>query len=470
MKINKIKILGVVTLIIILIGYLTLNLILQRNGIKNLKELLKNENKQIIKKYILPYKVISQQEKLISQQVKELEILEKYIFELEHYREKGEDFSEISTTISSLKLSNNKNLKKYKLNSGFYFGIHEKIPGSGYIDFFEDNIFILSSRGVLAYNKYPFDDQVGFKRIRNNIHDFIGIEQFKKNQWFSLKDILIYKNQIFISYTEEIEEDCWNTSIISGNINFKYINFKKQFSSEECVHSIENIDKVFNAHQSGGRIIPFDEYSILMSIGDYRSRHLAQNENSVNGKIIKINLKNNNYRIISIGHRNPQGIYFDKELDIILETEHGPKGGDEINIIELKKINEGQIQNYGWPIASMGEHYGGKIKRNEETYKKYPLHKSHSQYGYIEPLKAFVPSIAISEIVKIGKNKYVVGSMGKDRDGDKSLYFFELDEKNKIVNLEQVKVFERIRDLKFKNGSLFLFMEDTASIGVINLN
>ena len=98
------------------------------------------------------------------------------------------------------------------------------------------------------------------------------------------------------------------------------------------------------------------------------------------------------------------------------------------------------------------------------------MHKSHSQYGYIEPLKAFVPSIAISEIVKIGKNKYVVGSMGKDRDGDKSLYFFELDEKNKIVNLEQVKVFERIRDLKFKNGNLFLFMEDTASIGVINLN
>ena len=108
MKNNKIKILGVVTLIIILIGYLTLNLILQRNGIKNLKELLKNENKQIIKKYILPYKVISQQEKLISQQVKELEILEKYIFELEQYREKGEDFSEISTTISSLKLSNKK--------------------------------------------------------------------------------------------------------------------------------------------------------------------------------------------------------------------------------------------------------------------------------------------------------------------------------------------------------------------------
>ena len=60
--------------------------------------------------------------------------------------------------------------------------------------------------------------------------------------------------------------------------------------------------------------------------------------------------------------------------------------------------------------------------------------------------------------------------MGQDREGDKSLYFFELNEEKKIINLDRIEVFERIRDLKFHENKLYLFMESTASIGVINLN
>jgi len=167
-----------------------------------------------------------------------------------------------------------------------------------------------------------------------------------------------------------------------------------------------------------------------------------------------------------MGHRNPQGLYYDKENNFIIEAEHGPKGGDEINLIEIDMINGNEILNYGWPVVSAGEHYRG----SKEKYEKYPLYKSHSEHGFIEPLISFVPSISISEIVKIEKNKYVVSSMGRNRDEDRSLYFFELNSEKKIINLEQVKVFERIRDLSFKNNKLYLFMEDTASIGVISLN
>ena len=191
---------------------------------------------------------------------------------------------------------------------------------------------------------------------------------------------------------------------------------------------------------------------------------MAQDINSVNGKIIKINIDNANTEIISIGHRNPQGLYFDKQNNFILETEHGPQGGDEINLIEVSKINKDKIQNYGWAISSAGEHYGGK-NANEHLYKKYPLYKSHSEHGFIEPLESFVPSIGISEIVKVGKNIYVVSSMK-----DKSLYFFELNKAKEIINLERVEVFERVRDLRFNNNKLYLFMENSASIGVINLN
>ncbi len=168
-----------------------------------------------------------------------------------------------------------------------------------------------------------------------------------------------------------------------------------------------------------------------------------------------------------MGHRNPQGLYFDKENNFILETEHGPMGGDEVNLIEVNKINKDKIQNYGWAISSAGEHYSGRslVGANKTKYEKYPLYKSHSEHGFIEPLKSFVPSIGISEIVKIGQNRYVVSSMK-----DKSLYFFELNKQKQIINLDRVEVGERVRDLRFNNNQLLLFMENTASIGVLNLN
>ena len=151
---------------------------------------------------------------------------------------------------------------------------------------------------------------------------------------------------------------------------------------------------------------------------------------------------------------------------LILETEHGPQGGDEINLIDTNQINEGKIQNYGWAISSAGEHYGGKgVEYNKQRYQKYPLYKSHTEHGFIEPLKSFVPSIGISNIIKIGQNKYVAGSLK-----DKSLYFFELNKKKQIFNLDRVEVFERIRDLRLYNNKIYLFMENTPSIGVISLN
>ena len=91
------------------------------------------------------------------------------------------------------------------------------------------------------------------------------------------------------------------------------------------------------------------------------------------------------------------------------------------------------------------------------------MYKSHEKYGFIEPLKFFVPSIAISEITKINRNRYLVSSLKA-----KSLYLFKLNEEKEITSLEKIKVGERIRDVVFKDNRLFLFLEDTASIGIIN--
>ena len=198
-----------------------------------------------------------------------------------------------------------------------------------------------------------------------------------------------------------------------------------------------------------------------MSVGDYRNLSLAQNKKSINGKNIKININDSSYEIISMGHRNVQGIVYDKKNNFLLSTEHGPMGGDEINLI---KLNDKNVPNYGWSKVSYGEHYGLKSK-NKELYKKYPLFKSHKKYNFIEPLKYFVPSIAISEIIQIKDGSFVTSSL-KDR----SLYFFNLNYKNEIENFSRIEVYERVRDMIFKNDKIFLFLEDSASIGIINLN
>ncbi len=359
------------------------------------------------------------------------------------------------------KLSDNLILERYNLIEGFYAGIHNLFPGSGYIDFHGNNLIVLSSRGFLGYSK-NISEELKFKKIKNNLNEYINSAQFNKFYWFSIKDLYVFNNQIFVSYTEEIKKNCWNTSVLYGDINYEIINFKKIFTPDICIHSSDNVDGEFNAHQSGGKIFNFDENHIILSVGDYRERHYPQKKNNVNGKIIKINIKNGKHEIISMGHRNPQGLYFNKEEKFIISTEHGPLGGDEINLIKINDFNQDKILNFGWPVVSAGEHYGGKTKENKKKYKKYPLYKSHTKYGFIEPLKSFVPSIAISEITQTKKNKYIFGSMK-----DKSLYFFELNSDEQITNLRKVSISERIRDLIYKNNNVYLFLEDTPSIGVI---
>ena len=94
----------------------------------------------------------------------------------------------------------------------------------------------MSASGVLAYSNTELDnlkDNLIFNQIKTNIRKFINEEQFKKSRihdfdwleggWFSIKDVEIYKDQIFVSYTREVSENCWNTSLLHGKMNLKLI-------------------------------------------------------------------------------------------------------------------------------------------------------------------------------------------------------------------------------------------------------
>ena len=206
----------------------------------------------------------------------------------------------------------------------------------------------------------------------------------------------------------------------------------------------------------------------MFTTGDFRNRPLAQNLKSDFGKIIKINLKSKKSEIVSSGHRNPQGLFYSKKFDFILSTEHGPKGGDEINL-NLNPFTK--IKNFGWPISSYGEHYHKNY--SERILKEAPLNKSHKKYGFEEPIKYFDPSIGISEVKSISENDniFLIGSMGNEiKDQDLGLHVVELDKNyKKIIKHNYIPINERVRDIIVAKNKkvIVLFLETTSSLLIL---
>ena len=224
------------------------------------------------------------------------------------------------------------------------------------------------------------------------------------------------------------------------------------------------------SYQAGNRIIKVKDNYIL-SIGDFdRVKNkmnglLVQNDKNILGKLVLID-KENKPKIIAKGLRNSQGLFYDKENNIIFISDHGPYGGDEINKLFF---NKDTIVNFGWPLASYGEHYD---EDDNELLKLYPLYKSHKNFGFEEPIHFFNPSVGPSQLIKVNeqfmnnsKNSILLATMK-----DLSLHFFKFDENyNKVLKSERIYIDERIRDLEYikKNNLLVMFLETSGSISVI---
>ena len=147
-------------------------------------------------------------------------------------------------------------------------------------------------------------------------------------------------------------------------------------------------DKKKAAHY-GGKLAFLADGSLLISVGEgFEYREQAQSLDSEMGKLLRIAsdgtpLPDNPFpsaapRVYSYGHRNPQGLAVDPVDGTIWMTEHGPKGGDELN-----KIVPGT--NYGWPAITYGVDYSGAI-----------ISPYTEAEGMAQPVKHWVPSIATS--------------------------------------------------------------------------
>jgi glucose/arabinose dehydrogenase len=146
-----------------------------------------------------------------------------------------------------------------------------------------------------------------------------------------------------------------------------------------------------NTGRHFGSRIAFDgEGHVYFGVGDRGERDNAQNLSNHAGTIMRLKLdgsipddnpfldkKNVLAEIWSYGHRNPQGLLYDASKGDLWSIEHGPRGGDEINLIEKGR-------NYGWPVISYGKEYWGPVSVGEGTAK----------VGMEQPVKVYIPSIA----------------------------------------------------------------------------
>jgi len=214
------------------------------------------------------------------------------------------------------------------------------------------------------------------------------------------------------------------------------------------------------ASHFGGKIQFLPDDTLLLTLGDgFAYREAAQDKNSLLGKIVRLmrdggvpsdnpylGQDNTKPQIFSMGHRNVQGITYDTQTNTIWEHEHGPRGGDELNLIEPGR-------NYGWPIASHGLDYNGA---------KITPFKSYDEM--VDPKHVWVPSIAPSGLVIYRGNLFpqwngsaIIGGLAS---GDVRIISF-----NKNSSVGEMKILNdldvRIRDIRVdKEGAILILTDD----------
>ena len=417
----------------------------KKNEISNILQQLKTRNIQIGK----IQKNLFKTGKNINNLINPKEINFKVVFE----NKELDDFKEYS-------------FSKYTTNDILFNGNRGAI-GTGFIDFYnkDKSLFLATYDGIFA--SAELNNLQKFNKIDSNINSLVQYEKFYLHDQYGIKDILIDENTLYVSYIGKREDNCYDLKIISTELNEKYLNFQIFYETLNCVN-VKNSHGFYPAQGAGGRIVKLDKSNILFTTGDFRNRPLAQNLKSNFGKILKINTKNRKAKVISFGHRNPQGLYYSKKFDFIISTEHGPKGGDEVNI-NLNPLKK--IKNYGWPISSYGEHYYKNYSK--KILQEAPLNKSHKKYGFEEPIKYFVPSIGISQIIPFNDNDtaFLIGAMGNEiQDQDLGLHLILLNEKRqKVINHKYTLLNERVRDMIISRDrkTVIIFLESTSSLMVL---
>ena len=260
---------------------------------------------------------------------------------------------------------------------------------------------------------------------------------------------------IYLIYSDVLENKSHTSLTRAKLVNNRLIDSQVIFKPEEKFFTKK-------ALHFGSRIVFDDEGFIYFSIGDRGDRDLAQNLEMPNGKMYRIHddgtipIDNPFYytkgaiqSIWSYGHRNAQGLAIHPLTRQLWEAEHGPRGGDEVNII-LKG------HNYGWPVITYGKNYSGTII-SRFTHKE----------GMDQPVFHWTPSIAVCGIAFYDgdqfpewENNLLATSLNFER-----LHRIELDGLNMVKDEIIYEPGSRVRDVEIgPNGMIYVALEDPGRI------
>ena len=447
------------------------------NWVKNLKESVPQKYKKKFKNSVF---IIPELYKKNARLKNEVKILKEQI-ELN-----TSELNLLSSQINGIKVNDTNFIitkKKIPFSKTVNYGDGKPVS---YLAQYKDKIIFVSGYGKILFSKpknFLPNSEIKYNEIKNNLRKKITDNAFwdldssiivkDKTGWnnnlsngVSVKGILIHENIIYLAYLREIKEKCYATSILSAKMNLTYLEFNDFYVPNDC---ISPLDTEFLPHAAGGRMVVYKDNKILLTVGDFSHFMIAQDDNLNFGKIVSIDIKTKKYKYFSKGHRNPQGLLYLKEKDVILSTEHGPKGGDEIN-----KIIENQ--NYGWPIASYGIIYGHELKKLGPTFEE------HAPNGFKEPSFYWKINPGIGQIIEVPisfsenlKDHFLITSLSgsldrNDQHMGKSLYIVKFNnDYEKVISIERLFVGERIRDIIYSedlNGFL-IAMENSSSIGLV---
>ncbi len=225
---------------------------------------------------------------------------------------------------------------------------------------------------------------------------------------------------VYLAYSILLAPDARTTRVSRARlVGDRLVDLEVLFTAEPARRAVNHF----------GGALAFDRAGLLyVSVGDRQARDLAQDLANDLGKVHRIRTDGSapddnpfvedpraHATIYSWGHRNPQGFALHPETGALWSAEHGPQGGDEVNVIRPGR-------NYGWPIISYGEEYGGG-KIGVGTHRD----------GLEQPLYYYVPSIAPSGIAFYsGANPKGGGSL-TSWDGDLLLAALRLTHLNRLV-------------------------------------
>ncbi len=219
----------------------------------------------------------------------------------------------------------------------------------------------------------------------------------------------------------------------------------------------------------GGRMVFLGDGTLLITTGDgFDYREQAQNLNALLGKVVRINddgsiPPDNPFSgqaeteaiVFSYGHRNPQGMVLDASTGRIFLHEHGPRGGDELNLIEAGG-------NYGWPMVTYGIDYNGAYV---SPYSELP--------GITSPLKYWVPSIGPSGLA------IYTGELFPEWHGDLFVGALvnedvrRLKLENGVVVTEEIlfaELGERIRDIRVDAAGFIYLLTDSPTGRIVRVS